>query len=193
MLNWSPNTDTDYAMPFDTVVTEGIAASTLVATPFGWRPVQDLAVGDLVLTFDNGMQAITGLSSSSQTVGSSWPIHIAAGAIGNKVDLVVSAHQPVLVESDIAEDLLGDPFALVRAEALLDLAGVTPAIPDDAAKFVELEFAETQVVYAAGGGLLMCRGNRDSGVLSNVMPHVTTYNVLHDMEAKAVIEPLRAA
>lgn len=41
------------------VQTNGFAAGTQVATNLGWRDVKTLQKGDMVLTFDDGLQKIT--------------------------------------------------------------------------------------------------------------------------------------
>ena len=38
--------------------TTGLVAGTRIATAMGWRAVEAIAVGDLVLTFDNGLQPV---------------------------------------------------------------------------------------------------------------------------------------
>ena len=40
-------------------LSHGLMAGTRVASNLGWRAIEALAVGDMVLTFDHGMQAIT--------------------------------------------------------------------------------------------------------------------------------------
>ena len=39
-------------------ITHGLVAGTNVASNLGWRAVDALSVGDMVLTFDNAMQPI---------------------------------------------------------------------------------------------------------------------------------------
>ena len=45
-----------------TGVMSGVVSGTKVATEFGWRDVASLQAGDLVLTFDAGLQPITSVS-----------------------------------------------------------------------------------------------------------------------------------
>lgn len=140
----------------------GFAAGTVVATHLGWRPVEALTVGDYVMTFDNGMQPITAV-----TRGAYWmqagdcpdhllPIQLPAGVLGNDRAMTVLPEQSVMVESDAAEDLLGDPFALIPAEALIGFRGIDRMRPWQAFDVVTLHFDQDQVVYADGGALIYC-------------------------------------
>lgn len=91
---------------------------TVIATPSGGRPVEDLLAGDRVLTRDNGPQTLRWIGRKSVTGPPLrldtrlQPILIRAGALGPGVpdrDLLVSPNHRVL--------LLGDHPALDTAEA----------------------------------------------------------------------------
>ena len=140
----------------------GFAAGALVATHLGWRPVEALTVGDYVLTFDNGMQPITAV-----TRGAYWlqpgdcpdhllPIAVPAGVLGNDRPMTVLPEQCVMVESDAAEELLGDPFALIPAEVLLGFGGIERMRPWQGFDVVTLHFAQDQVIHVDGGALVYC-------------------------------------
>ena len=102
----------------------GLLHSTRVATSMGWREVEALAVGDKVLTFDAGLQPITAIERVIN-----WPDHatcpdhaapfeVPAGVLGNSERIWMLPNQLVVVESDLAETLTGDPFALVPVDVL---------------------------------------------------------------------------
>ncbi|WP_421704879.1 Hint domain-containing protein [Aliiroseovarius sp.] len=140
----------------------GFAAGSIVATHLGWRPVEALTTGDYILTFDNGMQPITAV-----TRGAYWleagdcpdhllPIAVPAGVLGNDRPMTVLPEQSVMVESDAAEELLDDPFALIPAEVLLGFKGIDRMRPWQAFDVVTLHFAQDQVIYADGGALVFC-------------------------------------
>ena len=108
----------------------GLLVGARVATAMGWRPVEALEVGDLVLTFDAGLQPLTQISSKPVWSGEFsapkrfWPLHVPAGALGNRCALTLLPNQFVMIESDAGEELFGDPFSLIKSEALNGLNGI---------------------------------------------------------------------
>lgn len=140
----------------------GILYGTRIASNLGWRPVEALTVGDEVFTFDGGMQAIRNVRRRVLWDGMGdcpralWPVAIAAGTCEISRDALVLPAQPIMVESDAAEDVTGDPFALVRAGLLAGLDGVVRARPYMPIEVVELFFDGDQVVHAEGGLLMFC-------------------------------------
>lgn len=147
--------------------TLGIMEGTQIATPEGWRAVEAMAPGDHVLTFDGGPRRL--ISVSRDLLGGRgrplppgyWPLVVPAGAMGNTQPLRLLPEQTVMLESDMAEEALGDPFVLVRALALHGLAGVHREEPGQITEVLRLVFEEDQVIYAQGGGLLFCPAERD--------------------------------
>jgi len=140
----------------------GFAAGTVVATQMGWRSVEAITVGDHVLTFDNGMQPVAAV-----TRGAYWaqdqdcpdhllPIMVPQGVLGNDRRMVILPEQSVMLESDAAEELFGDPFALVPAETLLGFRGADRLRPWQDFDVVTLHFETDQVVHADGGALILC-------------------------------------
>ncbi|WP_164736707.1 Hint domain-containing protein [Pararhodobacter zhoushanensis] len=153
---------------------EGLIAGTLVATELGWQPVEDLQVGDRVVTFDNGMRPLQSVRVSTLWTAAAaaptglWPLHLPAGALGNRTAMLLLADQPVLIESDAGEDLFGDAFTLVPAGALEGYKGVTRTAPAREVTIVTLEFADDEVVYANGTLLVQCRnGHRPTASTPN--------------------------
>lgn len=140
----------------------GIVAGTLVATAMGWRPVEALAVGDEVMTFDGGLQRVTGLSRARHWSGQApcpramWPIRVPAGLLGNRRELVLMPEETVVIESDAAEDIYDDPFALIPALALLEMPGVERLCPKSENQVVSISFEEDQVIFVEGSALIFC-------------------------------------
>lgn len=141
---------------------DGIAAGTLIATDRGWKRAQDLQPGDPVVTFDNGLVPLRSVSHSTlATRGrgiprSAWPLDVPAGALGNRRDLRLLPGQAVLIESDRAEELYGDPFVLIPAAALVGWKGIARARPAPETAVVFLEFDGDEIVYAEGMALIHC-------------------------------------
>lgn len=144
----------------------GIVAGTKVATPIGWRPVEAIAVGDSVLTFDGGMRPVLSVSrnvvwTSHDTDVCDWPLQVPAAALGNREPMQLLPGQAVMIESDAAEDLFGDPFALIPAAALDGFRGITPVAPPARIEVVTLVFAQDEIVFANVGALFHCPAATD--------------------------------
>ena len=170
--------------------TTGIIAGTKVATSIGWRAVEAVCEGDQVLTFDGGLQTVIGvtrhyLSTQSATPGS-WPLHVPAGVLGNRQPMHILPAQAILIESDTAEECLGDPFALIPAAAIDGFRGIDRTRPADWIEVVELHFAQDEIVFANIGALFLCRARTD--LLSDVKMPV--YDVLPMEQADMLVDLL---
>ncbi|MDB5665293.1 Hint domain-containing protein [Cypionkella sp.] len=122
------------AVPFVPCFTAG----TMILTRSGEVAVEDLRVGDLVLTVDNGFRPIRWIGrrrlSPRQLELSPQlrPIRIEAGALGNDLPvrpLTVSPQHRCLIRSEIARRISGEREVLVAAKHLLSVDGVS--IVDD--------------------------------------------------------------
>lgn len=145
-----------------TALTHGLLGGTRIATAMGWRAVDAIAVGDEVLTFDNGMQRVTDMRRATLWVDAiqvpehMWNIHVPAGALGNFEAISVLPDQGLLIESDAAVDQYGDPFAVVPAAAMVGVFGITRQPPRQSIEVVTLFFAAEQVIYVDGNLLAHC-------------------------------------
>ncbi|MEL6452491.1 MAG: Hint domain-containing protein [Pseudomonadota bacterium] len=98
------------------------AAGSLIETPHGPTPVEDLQPGDLVITADSGPQPIRWAGATTVAATRDLaPVVITAGTLGNTRDLVVSPNHALLLSDWRAELLFGQDEILVRA---CDLAGM---------------------------------------------------------------------
>ncbi|MEO0939144.1 MAG: Hint domain-containing protein [Pseudomonadota bacterium] len=140
----------------------GLIAGTCVASGMGWRPVEAIAPGDMVLSFDHGMVPVRDVTRTTlwpcaiRIPEASWPVFVPAGALNNAQDMTLLPDQPVMVESDAALDAHGDPFALVQAKALEGLRGIERTAPLREIEVITLTFDTDQVIYAQGGLLAYC-------------------------------------
>ncbi len=175
-------------------ITTGFVAGTKVATQFGWRPVESVAKGDVVLTFDGGMQKVTTVQREkmvrhdAQVPQNQWPFEIPAGALGNRETMWLLADQTVMIESDAAEDLLGDPFALIPAAALEGFRGIHRVPPMQSVDVITLEFDQDEIVFANSGALFFCPKSRD--LVSDLGSDTSAYDVLSRRMADALVELL---
>ena len=147
------------------VQTHGLMAGTRVASNLGWRCIEALTVGDSVLTFDHGMQEITEIrrmtfwTDAPDTKPALWPVIVPIGALGNREEMTLLADQGVLVESEAAADIYGDPFAVIPAHALDGLRGIYRVAPAEQIELIAVYFETEQVIYAEGGALIHCPVN----------------------------------
>lgn len=104
-----------------------------IATPKGERPVEDLKVGDRVLTRDNGIQSITWVGKKAlntqdlRLTPNLLPIMISAGALGDDLperDMMVSPNHRMLVVSEIAQLYFGESEVLMAAKQMTKMKGV---------------------------------------------------------------------
>lgn len=132
---------------------------TRIMTARGEVAVEDLRVGDMVLTRDNGPQPLRWIGSKAldrhqlALFTQLRPVRIRGGALGHGLprrDLSVSQQHRVLVQSRVAERIFGQPEVLVAAKHLVGVAGIEI---DDSAQPVEyfhLLFDRHEVLYSEG-------------------------------------------
>lgn len=96
-------------------------AGSLILTPAGPRPVEQLRIGDLVTTLDHGPQPIRWIGSrNAPAQDETAPIRIAAGTFGTHERLMVSPQHNILLRDFMAEMLFGVPECFVAAKDLLN-------------------------------------------------------------------------
>lgn len=125
-------------------------AGTMILTPDGEVPVEDLVPGDLVVTHDDGPQPLRWIGSRTvPATGDFAPICIAAGTFGDHETLLVSPQHRILVQDIHAELLFGEPEVLVAAKHLVNDHSVRPQ-PGNTVEYIHLLFDRHQVVYSDG-------------------------------------------
>lgn len=175
---------------------EGIVAGTQIATAMGWRPIEAIAVGDRVMTFDHGLRPVASVKRSDLWLGDGRcpshlePLAVPEGALGNQRPLLLLPEQPVLVESDMAEALFGDPFVLIPAAALEGYRGIGPVTPHRRVEVVLLEFESDEVVYANGAGMIRCGSVHDGDVETILEGDAVNYETLPFDMARSIVAGL---
>ena len=131
---------------------------TLIATPDGERPVEDLRAGDRVLTRDNGIQEICwvgsrGMTGAELTANTHLkPVHIAKGALGAGLperDMWLSPNHRVLVANDKTALYFEESEVLVAAKHLTALEGISIASPRWTT-YIHIMFEQHEVVLSNG-------------------------------------------
>lgn len=126
------------------------ARGTLIETLTGPVAVEDLRVGDLVLTKDNGEQPIRWVGGRHVPgSGNRAPIVFRAGTIGNDRDLVVSQNHRVLLTGWKAEMLFGEAECLVAAKSLVNDETIRLQ-PCEQVQYFHILFDRHEIVYSNG-------------------------------------------
>lgn len=133
------------------------ASDTLISTPDGQVPVQNLKVGDPVMTLDNGPQPIRWIGSRKlsrkqlKQSPSLFPVRIRAHALGDQLparDLLVSPQHRLMIRSRIVERMFDCNEVLVAANKLLSLPGISVADDIDCVEYFHFIFDKHEVVFA---------------------------------------------
>lgn len=141
------NTDTGY-VTVNTVPC--FVAGSLIRTPGGERPVEDLRPGDLVLTQDNGAQPLRWIGQRVvPAMGDLAPIGIAAHTFGVHRRLLVSPQHRILIRDAVSELLFGEPEVLVAAKHLVNGRTVC-RVEGGEVHYLHLLFDDHQVVFSEG-------------------------------------------
>ncbi len=144
-------------VPYDDIV-PCFAKGTLIATTTGQVAVEDLALGDLILTMDHGPQPIRWIGNrkidlSRPAAATLRPIRIKAGALGAGSptrDLIVSPQHRILVRSKIAQRMFGAVEVLVAAKQLLQLEGIDIAHDMNEVDYFHILFDQHQIIISDG-------------------------------------------
>ena len=123
---------------------------TRIKTDMGEVSIEDLQPGDRVLTLDNGYQPIRWIGSSQrQAVGALAPIRIAAGALGNERDLLVSPQHRMLLRGWQASLMFGEAEVLVAAKALVNDRTIRVQ-EGGTVEYFHMLFDRHEIVFAEG-------------------------------------------
>ena len=114
------------------------------------RPIEDLAIGDKLLTRDDGVQQVRWIGQSTvRAVGEMAPIRIRAGTLNNAHDLIVSPDHRLFIYQ--REDKLGAGRSelLIKARHLVNED--TIVVQDGGfIDYFQLLFDGHQIIYAEG-------------------------------------------
>ena len=142
------NTDTAF-VTIDTVPC--FTAGTMIRTMYGDMRVEDLRVGDRIITRDDGTQVLRWVGQRTVPArGVFAPVRIEAGRFGPHGDLVVSQQHRVLVRGPMAE-LNSDGSELLISAQMLAEAGMAETMETDGeVTYFHLLFDRHQVLWANG-------------------------------------------
>lgn len=114
------------------------------------KPVEDLQVGDAILTRDDGVQKLCWIGQSTvRAVGDFAPIRIRAGALHNENDLLVSPDHRLFIYQRSDKLGAGRAELLIRARHLVN--GDSVVLQEGGfVDYFQLLFDEHQIIYAEG-------------------------------------------
>ena len=126
-------------------------AGTSIETQFGPVAVQDLSIGDMVITKDHGAQPIRWIGSNKRpAVDNMAPILIKKGALGNRHDLHVSPQHRMLVRGKRVQEMCGKGAVLVPAKALVDGQDIIVDLSEPTVDYFHIAFDQHEIIYAEG-------------------------------------------
>lgn len=156
--------------------TSGVVTGTRIATEYGWKAAEDLRSGDMVLTFDEGLVQLAEIhvrslgSSNPQGACSASVLDVPSRAIGNRAPMQLMPGQLIVLESDLAEALFGDPFVLLHAGSLCGYRGIASIAAPGLDRVVTMIFDRPQAVHAEGSALLHAPGRAGARDIVQTVP-----------------------
>ena len=113
-------------------------------------PIEELSIGDKVLTRDQGVQTIRWVGQTTmRAVGDFAPVLIKKGTLNNLNDLVVSPNHRLFIYQRVDEIGAGRSEVLVKAKHLLNGSTVT-RINGGFVDYFQLLFDDHQIIFAEG-------------------------------------------
>ncbi|CAD0184568.1 hypothetical protein RUESEDTHA_01450 [Ruegeria sp. THAF57] len=136
-----------------------VTRGTLISTPAGERPVEDLLIGDDVLTADGRTEQVRWIGSRCIDAAeldrndSLFPVRIQGNAFGRdapSTDLLVSPQHRIQVQEPLAEMLFGHPAVLAPAKGLLNDSTITVDRSVSEVEYFHLAFDQHEVIMTNG-------------------------------------------
>jgi len=130
-----------------------------IATPLGGVNVQDLAVGDLVITKDNGLQAVRWIGRKAITGARMMaypnlrPIKIKKNSIAPNVpdaDISFSPQHRILMSGDKCELAFGRREVLAPCKSLVDDYSILVDHHVQQVEYIHILFSKHEVIFANG-------------------------------------------
>lgn len=126
-------------------------SGTRIATSTGLKAIEDLKIGDLVVTRDHGLQPVRWIEGRKVPATDRFaPVRIRKGVLaGQERDLLVSPQHRVLFQGYRAELLFGESEILASAKHLVDGMDVTRNT-GSYVTYIHMLFDQHEIIYAEG-------------------------------------------
>lgn len=126
------------------------ARGTMILTPNGEVPIEELLVGSRVETLDHGPQTVRWIGSTQRAAhGACAPVRIRAGALENDRDLWVSQQHRMVLRGARAELMFGEHEVLVPAKSLVNDCSVR-IVEGGEVEYFHILFDNHEIIYAEG-------------------------------------------
>ena len=126
-------------------------AGTRILTARGELPVEQLCVGDRVITRDHGLQPVRWVGGTQvPAVGAMAPVRIEANKFGMHDAIEVSQQHRILVRGTHLDMAFGVSEALVKARHLVDGDSVRICESDDEVSYFHVLFDQHEVIWSNG-------------------------------------------
>lgn len=153
---WAPGSAFTYGGADQPEALAAFALGSLIDTPDGPRAVENLAIGDMVITLANGSRPLRWVGrrrvSPVEMLAHPGlcPVEFDPGTIGNARALRVSPQQRMLVDDWRAAVYFGEDQVMVAAQALVDDQGARVVFPTGGLDYVILLCDRHEVLLAEG-------------------------------------------
>lgn len=127
----------------------GLFADGIILTMDGEKRIDEVNVGDRVITRDRGAATVRGVVSRQLTASA---ICVLAGSLGHtrpERDVILPSGQPVMVRDWRARALFGTPQAMVPAHQLIDGEFITDEGRQEMTLY-HLQFDAPHILYVDG-------------------------------------------
>lgn len=163
---------TDFADVAITITVPCFLRGTLIETPEGARPVEELRPGDLVITLDAGPQPIIWAGRRiAEGTGMDAPVLFEPASIGNRRALRVSPRHRMLLAGGLCEFYTGHPEALAQALHLVNGAGIRRE-PCAEAEYHHFMLPRHHIVFAEGAA---CESFFPGGAVAESIPEIRAW------------------
>jgi hypothetical protein len=131
---------------------------TLISTAKGMRPVEDIQVGERLITRDNGFKELAWVGRKNldfrqlRQTPNLCPVTISAGSLGNGLplaDMTVSPNHRVFMLSAENRVLFDEAEVLIPARKLVGLPGITQDMPKSVS-YIHLMCEEHELILSDG-------------------------------------------
>lgn len=138
------------ALTYDNTNVICFARGVRIATGHGEVAVENLQVGDRVVTRDNGFQKIRWIGSTScRAEGKLAPILFKKGSIGNTAEIMVSPNHRMLVRGIAVELVSGDSEALIPAKFMVNDEDIV-SVEGGVVEYFHILFDRHELIWSHG-------------------------------------------
>ncbi len=166
------------------------AKGAMIKTAQGERAIEDLVVGDRVMTRDHGLQPIRWTGHRTlPAMGAMAPVEFDASTLGCSAPLQVSPNHRMLVSGSIAELLCGEFEMLVSAQNLINGRTVR-RVEGGFVTYIHIMFDDHEVIWAndcpsesfyAGADALNCVNPEQASEILEIFPELNSAKVMQSM------------